>query len=280
MFLVCLFLVFNVEVVYFFYYVYYICCFFDAVVNVTLNSLFYLITQIIKNLPAMWETRIQPLGEEDSLEKEMATHSSIIAWEIPWTEEPNGLQSLGSQRGRHNWMTVSLLFVNSTVYHLLLSSWYTANLLNSLTNSNSSAINHLGFLCLKSFCCCSVIPDSLWPCGLQHARPPCPQPSLRVCSNSCPLSWWCHPNISPSVVPFSSCLQSFPASGSFPMSQFFTSGGQRIRASVSASVLLMNIQDWFPLGLIGLISLQSKGLSRVFSNTIVKKHQFFGTQPS
>ena len=99
-----------------------------------------------------------------------------------------------------------------------------------------------------------VISDSLQPHGLQHARPPCPSPTPGIYSNSCPLSPWCHPTISSSVIPFSSCLQSFPASGSFPMSQFFTSGGQRIGASASASVLPMNIQDWFPLGWTGLIS--------------------------
>ena len=106
--------------------------------------------------------------------------------------------------------------------------------------------------------------------GLQHTRPPCPSPTPRACSNSCPSSQWCHPTISSSVIPFSSCLQSFPASGSFPVSQFFTSGGQSIGASASASVLPINIQDWFPLGFTGLISLQSKGLSRVFSNTQFK----------
>ena len=120
----------------------------------------------------------------------------------------------------------------------------------------------------------SVVSDSLQPQGLQHARLPCPSPTPRAYSNSCPLSWWCHPTISSSVVPFSSCLQSFTASGSFQMSQFFASGGQSIGASVSASVLPMNIQDWSPLGWTGWISLQSKGLSRVFSNTIVQKHQF------
>ena len=109
---------------------------------------------------------------------------------------------------------------------------------------------------------CSVVSDSLWPHGLQHTRPPCPSPTPRARSNSCPSSWWCHPTISFSVVPFFSCPQSFPASGSFPMSQFFASGGQSIGVSVSASVLPMNIQDWFPLGWTGLISLQSKGLSR------------------
>ena len=122
--------------------------------------------------------------------------------------------------------------------------------------------------------------DSLWSHGLQHARPPCPSPTPGVYSESHPLSWWCHPTISSSVISFS-CPQSFPASGSFPMSQLFASGGQSIRVSAFlASVLPMNIQDWSPLGCIGWISLQSKGLSRVFSNTTVQRHQFFGAQPS
>ena len=112
---------------------------------------------------------------------------------------------------------------------------------------------------------CSVLSDSLQPHGLQHTRLPCPSPTPRACSNSCPSSWWCHQIISSSVVPVSSCLQSFPASGSFPMSQFFSSGGQSTGVSASASVLPMSIQDWFPLRLTGWISLQSKGLSRVFS---------------
>ena len=120
-------------------------------------------------------------------------------------------------------------------------------------------------------CCC------VGPCGLQHARLPGPSPSPRVCSNSCPLSQWCHPTISYSVAPFSSWPQSFPASGSFQMSQLFTSGGQSIGAS--ASVLPMNIQDWFPLGWPGWISLLSKELSTVLSSTTVRKHQFFGAQP-
>ena len=133
--------------------------------------------------------------------------------------------------------------------------------------------------------CCScfsrsILSDSLWPHGLQHARLPCPSPTARGFSNSCPLSWWCHPTISSFVIPFSSCLQSFPASGPFPVSQFFKSGGQSIAVSTSASVLPKNIQDWFPLGWTGWISLQFKGYSRVFSNTTVQKHQFFGAQPS
>jgi len=126
----------------------------------------------------------------------------------------------------------------------------------------------------------SVMSDSLWPHEPQHARPPCPSPIPGVRPNPCPLSWWCHPTISSSVVPFSSCPQSFPASGSFKMSQVFASGGQSIRVSASTSVLPMNIQDWFPLGWTGWISLQSKGLSRVSSNTTAQKHRFFGSQLS
>ena len=126
----------------------------------------------------------------------------------------------------------------------------------------------------------SVGSDSLWPHGLQHARPPCPSPTPGVHPNPCPLSRWCHPTISSSVVPFSSCLQSFPASGSFQKSQLFASGGQSTGVSASTSVFLMNTQDWSPLGWTGWISLQSKGLSRVFSNTTVQKHQFFSAQLS
>ena len=125
----------------------------------------------------------------------------------------------------------------------------------------------------------SVVSNSLQLHGLKNTRLLCPSLSPGVCSDSCPLNW-CHPTISSSVIPFSSCPQSFPASGSFPMSRLFASGGQSIGASVSASVLPMSIQDWFPLGWTGLISLLSKGLSKVFSNTTVQKHKFFGTQPS
>ena len=124
----------------------------------------------------------------------------------------------------------------------------------------------------------SVMSNSLQPHGLQLATLPSPSLSPGVCSDSCPLSPWYHPTISSSVAPFSSCLQSFPASGSFPMSWLFTSGGQSIGTSALASVLPMNIQGWFPLGLIGLISLLSKGFSKVFYSTTVQKHQFFGSQ--
>ena len=133
----------------------------------------------------------------------------------------------------------------------------------------------------KSLCAAAQTVQSLshiWLCnshGLQRARLPCPLPTPRACSNSCPSSQWCHPTLSSSVIPFSSCLQSFPALGSFLMTQFFASGGQSIGASASASILPMNIQDWFPLGLTGLISLQSKRLLRVFSITTIWKPQFF-----
>ena len=125
----------------------------------------------------------------------------------------------------------------------------------------------------------SVMSDSLRPHRLQHARPPCPSPTPTVYWNSCPWSQWCHPTISSSAIPFS-CRQSFPTSGSFQISQFFTSGGRSIGVSASASVLPVNIQDWFTLGLSVLISLQSKRLSRVFSNTTVPKHQFVNVQLS
>ena len=127
---------------------------------------------------------------------------------------------------------------------------------------------------------CLVMSDSLQPHEPQHARPPCPSPTPGVHPNPFPLSWWCHPTISSSVVPFSSCPLFFPTSGSFQKSQLFASGGQSIGVSTSKSVLPMNTQDWSPLGWTGWISLQSKGLSRVFSNTTVQKHQFFSTQLS
>ena len=126
----------------------------------------------------------------------------------------------------------------------------------------------------------SVMSSCLWSHGLKYARPPCPTPTPGACSNSCLSSRWCHPTISSSVVPFSSCFQSFPTSGSFQMSQLFLSGGQSIGVSASTSVLAVNTEDWTPLGWTGWISLQSKGLSRVFPNTTVQKHQFFSVQLS
>ena len=136
------------------------------------------------------------------------------------------------------------------------------------------------YLCIC--CCCSVSESclTLWPYQLQHTRLHCPLLSPGACSNSCPLSQWCHPTILFSVASFSSCPQSFPASGSFLRSWFFSSGGQSFGASALTSVLLMSIQDWFTLGLTSFISLQSKGFSRVLSSSTIQKHQFYDTQPS
>ena len=172
----------------------------------------------------------------------MATHSSILAWEIPWTEESGGLQSMRSQRVRYDWVTSSYFSVQ--------------------------------FSSVAQSC------PTLQPHELQHTRPPFLSTTPGVYSNPCPLSQWYHPTISSSVIPFSSWPQSFPASGSFPVSQLFTWGSQSTRVSASASVLPLNTQDWSPSGWTGWISLQSKGLSRVFSNTTVQKHQFFGAQLS
>ena len=147
--------------------------------------------------------------------------------------------------------------------------------LNETIESIICVCNHIHVLYQSVQFSHSVVSDSLWPCEPQHARPPCPSAIPRVHPNPCPLSWWCHPTISSFVIPFSSCPQSFPASGFFQMSQLFASGGESIGVSASTSVLTMNTQDWSPLGWTGWISLQSKGLSRVFSNTTVQKHQFF-----
>ena len=158
--------------------------------------------------------------------------------------------------GRISWLVLFSLF--GEIYKILL--W--------LRESNSVQFSR------------SVVSDSLRPHELQHARPPYPSPTPGVYSNSCPLSWWCHPTTSSSVVPFSSCPQSFPASESYQMSQLFILGGQSIEFSASTSVLPMNTQDWSPLGWTGWISLKSKGLSRVFSSTTVQKHQLFCAQLS
>ena len=170
------------------------------------------------------------------------------------------------------------LFLNVNIYNTVeitsvkfLMENFRCQLPNMVTVSKSFT-TLLGASQFSQFSC-SVLFNSLRPHGQQHAGLPCPSPTPRACSNSCPLSWWCHPTISSSVIPVSSCLQSFPASGSFPVSQFFKSGGPSIGASASASVLPMNIQNWFPLEWTGLI-LQSKGLPRVFSNTTVQQHQF------
>ena len=200
---------------------------------------------------------------------------------IPWTEEPGALQSMGSQRVRHDWATEQQQlsayfqisrnkhFWSNREAHLLWDHW------NMVDTTLQSLYGHSPVQFSRS-----VVSNSLQPHEPQHARPPCPSPTPGVHLNPCPLSWWCHRTISSSVVPFSSRPQSFPASGSFQMSRLFPWGGQSIGVSASTSVLPMNTQDWFPLVWTAWISLQSKGLSRVFSNTTVQKHQFFSTQLS
>ena len=153
-------------------------------------------------------------------------------------------------------------------------------LLSLVTMERYIKISMTYLFILPQFSSVALLCLTLQPHGLQHTRPPCPSPTPGGYPNSCPLRRWCHPTTSSFVVPFSSSLQSFPASGSFQMSQFFISGGQSIGVSASTSVLPMNTQDWSPLGWTGWISLQSKGISRVFSNTTVQKHQFFDVQLS
>ena len=189
---------------------------------------------------------------------------------------------------------ILLIFSNNQLLVLLIFaivSFVSFSLISALILMISFLLLTLGFF-ISSLSSCfrsqfssvqfsrSVVSDCLRPHGLKHARLPCPSPTPGACSDSYPSCWWCQPTISSSVVSFSSCRQSFSASGSFPERQFFTSGDQSIGISASASVLPMNIQDWFPLGLVWLISLKSKGISNVFSNTTVQKHQFFGAQLS
>ena len=203
------------------------------------------------------------------VEKAMAPHSSTLAWKIPWAEEPGGLPSMGSHRVGHDWSNLAAA----------AAAWKDDNIFTGdLENTEQSYIlfHHMLQLFFSSVQFSgSVVSDSLRPHEPQHARPPCPSPTPGLYPNSCPWSRWCHPTILFSLVPFSSCPQSFPASGSFQMSQLFASVGQSTGVSASTSVLPMNTQDWSPLGWTGWIFLQSKGLSRVFFNTTVQKHQFF-----
>ena len=178
--------------------------------------------------------QVQSLGQEDPLEERMTTHSSILAWRMPWIEQSGGLQSTGWQRVRQ------------------CDSWG-----HKVGHDWATELNWT----MSQFSQFSSVTQSCPSHELQYARPPCPSLTPRVHSNSCPSSWWCHPAISSSVIPFSSCPQSLPASGSFPMSQLFTWGGQSIGVPVLASVLPMNTQDWYPLEWTGWISLQSKGFS-------------------
>ena len=193
----------------------------------------------------MRETRLRSLGQEDPLEKEMGTHSVFLP------RKSHGERSLEGYGPRNS----------KRVAHYLATE-----------QKKQISIQLVQFSC-------SVISDSLQPHESQHTRPPCPSPTPGVHPNSCPSSQWCHPAISSSVFPFSSCPQTLPASV-FSMSQLFTSGGQSIGVSALASFLPKNTQGWSPLELTGWISLQSKGLSRIFSNTTVQKHQFFGAQLS
>ena len=327
----------------------------------------------------MWETRVRFLGREDPLEKEMAIHSSTLAWKIPWTEEPDRQQSMGSQRVGPDWATsLSLSLEEAESNNGVISgkgptlTWFSRRTLqgsrplhpppthtqqlfspplvsgSELGNGNgvgmktprdfglpwhganrvqepdysSAKIVVLGAKGHRSWVQgvgawydqrdpkafgCNI--DSIsfkrteWFSHenlkynrfvvqlLRHVRLfvtpwtialrlPCPSLSPGACSDSCLLSPWCHPTISSSVAPFSSCLQSFPVSGYFPMSQLFVSGGQSTGASASASALPMNSQSWFPLGLTGMISLLFNGLSRVFSSITILRHPLFSAQPS
>ena len=170
------------------------------------------------------------------------------------------------------------IFSNQAAFSLYCPPWIPRATLSPLSFRPTRECDFVTFSSVRFSR--SVVSDSLRLHGLQHARPPCPPPTPRVYPNSCPLSRWCHPTTSSSVAHFSSHFQSFPASSSFSMSQFFTSGSQNIGVSALTLVLPMNTQDWSPLGWTGWISLLSKGLSRVFSNTTVQKHQFFSTQLS
>ena len=206
----------------------------------------------------------------------MATPSSTLAWKIPWMEEPGGLPSLGLHRVGHDWSHLAAAaaawivvwrWCSHGVYSGEPSSWVSWG---SRVPACRQAQESTQFLASHLFSSVqfsrSVVSDSLRPHEPQHTRPLCPSPTPGVHPNPCPLSRWCHPTISSSVVSFSSCPQSFPASGSFQMSQIFTSGGQSIGISVSASVLPLNIQDWFCLGWTGWISLLSKGLSSLLKH--------------
>ena len=206
----------------------------------------------------LWEERLVPGGQErrSNNAQALTIYANIFGQPGCWI-------------ARSYWYDRKLIQEVSACKTLLIHFWVAF----SIHRLEGNDILFSQFSCL-------VVSNCLWPHGRQHTRLPCPLPTPGACSNSYSLSWGCHPTISFSVVPFSSWLQSFPASGSFLMSQFFASGGQSIGVSASASVLPMSIQDWFPLGCTGWISLQSKGLSRVFSNTTVQKHQFFSAQLS
>ena len=208
----------------------------------------------------------------------------INCWACPYTDRQSWSLSAGQSQMIGWWLYylgLCLSGVRQAGYKFWLwtSYWWDLDKILGFSKPVFSAVTMWISLSSVQFSR-SVMSDSLWSHELQHATPSCPSPTAGPYSNSCPLSWWCHPTISSSVIPFSSCPQSVPASGSLQMNQLFTSGGQSIGVSVSTSVLQMNTQDWSPLGWTGWIALQSKGLSRVFSNTTVQKHQLFGVQLS
>ena len=225
------------------------------------------------HLMEIWATlwRFSPLANElpkGLSGKESACHAGDMG-------DTGSIRGLGRSPGEGNRNPLQLSCLKNPMDR---GAWWTTA--HGVTKSRT----HVSTYSLRSFSSVqfshSVMSDPSWPHKLQHARPPCPSPTPGVYPNSCPLSRWCHLTISSSVIPFSSCPQSLPASESFPMSQLFAWGGQNIGVSASASVLSMNTQDWSPLGWTGWISLQSKGLSRVFSNTTVQKHQLFCAQLS
>ena len=213
-----------------------------------------MVTQRVKPLSAMRETWVWSLGLEDPLEKEMATHSGTLGWKILWMKKPGRLQSMG----RKELDTAEQIHFHFH-YHGMPKQyeyiWIPFLFQTSIQKPQASLSEKFSSVQFIH----PVVSDSLQPHESQHTRPPCPSPTPRVYANSCPLSRLFHPTISSSVVPFSSCSQSLPASGSFPMSQLFAWGGQSIGVSASASVLPMNTQDWSPSGWTGWLSLQSKG---------------------
>ena len=208
----------------------------------------------------------------------------VLNRDLPLYQNFHRYHLIGELSGLSLFFWESLMIINNSYWVLIIRkgwAWFSQciiSLWGIVQMSEEASI--ITFIITSVQFICSIMSNSLQPHEPQHARPPCSSPTPRVHPNPCPLSWWCHPTISSSGIPFSSCPQSFPASGSFPMSQLFASGGQNIGVSASTSVLPMNTQDWSPLGYTGWISLQSKGLSRVFSNTTVQKHQFFCAQLS
>ena len=258
------------------------------------------VTWWTKSLPAMQEmqaTLVRSLGQEDPLEEDVAIYSSILAWKNCMDRGAGratvrGVTKTQTQLSTHDMLFKLAMrqpglwnfFIHSFNKYFLSPHSMPGTARDLIQNGKQDKVPTLKVFTvgggvdnkqkIKGFRSVqlsrSVVSDSLWPHELQHARPPCPSPIPRVYSNSCPSSRWCHPAISSSVAHFSSCLQSPPASGSFPMSQLFAWDGQSIGVSASAPVLPMNTQDWSPSGWTGWISLQSKGLSRVFSNTTVQ----------